>query len=179
MARSRGSSRIIRAPRRKSTWEEGPGSLTAPTNISSTSGALLGQGITPIIPGLTAIRIRGYCRMVLTTTTGADDGFVGAVGIGLCTLAAFTAGFASVPTPVTEVEDENWLWWSMFVMSTATATIADGVNSSGVHFEKTIDTKAMRKFEDGMVIYAAIEQTELGTAAADVFFGSRILCLLP
>jgi len=42
-----------------------------------------------------------------------------------------------------------------------------------------IDSKAMRKLDDGMSLYAAAEVVEAGTATVSLFLDTRILLLLP
>ncbi len=133
----------------------------------------------PSLDGITLVRTRGYFRVVLDTVSAASSGFSGAFGIGLASLAAVTAGIASVPTPITEQEDELWLYWSAFSVSGVTATIADGVNAQSVEHFMEIDSKAMRKFEAGMAMYAAVEVVEIGAASMFVWHDSRMLFKLP
>ena len=146
--------------------------------LSASSSAFLGQGIAPVsgAAGLTIVRIRGQLDIFLRSVTSVGDGFQCAFGIGLATAAAVAAGIASVPTPITEAADENWLFWHALSIHGNSAVEAEF--HSGTHQRLMVDTKAMRKFEDGMIIYAAIEVVEIGTVTADVFFDSRALALI-
>jgi len=116
--------------------------------------------------------------------TGAGDGFVGAVGIGIASLAAVTAGIASVPTPITEEGADNWLWHRYFRISSPFATGTTAVNGLAMNvipgaLRVEIDSKSMRKFPQDLSIYAAIEVVEGGTATADAFLNTRFLAKLP
>jgi len=103
----------------------------------------------------------------------------GAVGIGIASLAAVTAGIASVPTPITEQSWEGWLWWSAFGVLATTATEADGVNAFSTVAEFELDSKAMRKFGEDMAFFTAIEVVETGTASISVSHDTRMLFALP
>ena len=153
-------------------WTDGPGGQ-ALTTISVSSQVILGSGIAAAISEQTVMRTRGICDLFINGVGGSDgDGYFGAIGIGKCTAAAFTAGILSVPTPVTEVSWDGWLWHSYF--SVHDADISRGPSTS-VHQRIMIDSKAMRKFDGDEVLYAAIETTEIGTAILNVFFDTRML----
>ena len=177
MARRRGSFQG-RAKPRATSWEEGTGGVT-PTNFSGSVSAFIGAAAASLEDGITVVRIRGYVRAILTAVAGANDGFAGAFAIGLATTAAVAAGIASLPTPITEQDYENWLYWRVFSLQSATATIADGVNAVGVAFDYEIDSRAMRKFDQRMSLYAIMEVTENGTSVMDVWHDSRVLIKLP
>ena len=180
MPRSRG----LRSPRgfqgghrRESSWGLGPGSSTL-TSISTTTPAFLGSAIVPLDLGMTIVRIRGYLRVVLRSAAALGDNLTGAMGIGIATFAAVTAGIGSVPTPITEQDSDNWLYWTP-VQVGSMATTAQWGSAGWALFETEVDTKAMRKFPDEMAIYAAIElATEVGTVTVNAFFDSRALLLL-
>ena len=108
------------------------------------------------------------------------------MGIGIATLAAVTAGVASVPTPITEAGWDGWLW-HMFFQCRAAGIIdgsamgdTDAVNPTAAAVRFEIDSKAMRKFEDtDLAIYAALEVSEVGTSTMVWSFDSRALFKLP
>ena len=177
MARPRGSSRA-RAPRRRTSWEEGTGGTT-PTNFTGTVSQFLGSALSFLEDGLTVLRFRGYLRAILTAVAGANDGFSGAMGIGMTTTAAITAGAASVPLPIDEQDWDGWLYWRAFSLQSATATIGDGVNAVGVALDYEIDSKAMRKVGEDMALYAVLQSVENGTSVMDVWHDSRVLLALP
>jgi len=176
MAHRRSGSRQVRS-RRKTSWEAGVGG-TVLTTLTALGSAFMGAAVTPTIGALTIVRMRGLFDIYMQGPGASDgDGMFGAVGIGLATTAAVTAGIASVPTPLTELGDENWLWHSFWSVHNEDTTFGHG---AAAHQRIEIDSKAMRKFEDGMSIYAAIEVgAEDGTAIIDARLDSRVLVLIP
>jgi len=165
-----------RTARRKSSWEPGPGG-TGLTQFSTSSAFFVGSFVIPLTAGLTIVRIRGLLSFYLTTITSVGNGFQGAFGIGIASAAAVNAGIASVPTPITELDNENWLYWTVLSAHGSvplSTSLGEETKQSIV-----VDTKAMRKFDDGLAIYAAAEVVELGTAVGELFFDSRALALIP
>jgi len=144
--------------------------------VTSSSVGILGTGQTTSFGEETLVRTRGLFDIFLTSSSSAGDGYFGAVGIGLVTLAAFTAGAASVPTPVTEDGWDGWLWHQYVSVHEDSP---DGQGDGGGHHRVEIDAKAMRKVQGEMVLYAAFEFTEIGTAVANIFLNSRMLSKLP
>jgi len=158
--------------RRQTQWGLGPGSGIV-TPLSATGSALLGGGVSFAQSG-TVVRIRGGFQVYLRTVTSPGDGYHGAVGIGLVSKAAFTAGIGSVPTPIIEAAWDGWLWHRFFDCHAGVV----GDSSDSIAFRAEIDSKAMRKVSDEMVLYSVIEATEIGTAVLDVFLDSRLLLKL-
>jgi len=175
MANSRG--RTFRAgPRRKTTWFGGPGG-TVETSFSASGVAFVGSAVTPAAgqEDGTIVRTRGLVDIFLNDGVTSDgDGYFGAVGIGLATAAAVAAGVASVPTPITELFWDGWLWHSFFSVH-GSATDAGSPSRAQ---RLVIDSKAMRKFETGMAVFMAAEVVERGTAALEIYSFSRQLCKL-
>ena len=175
-SRSRSSRTFGNAPQRRLTaWDGGVPMVTTSTLISSDTAFLLGLGATPLVEGLTLIRIRGEFLISLMSAGSDGDGYVGAVGIGMASLPAFTAGAASLPMPVTEIGDENWLWHSQINIFSPSA----GLESPAATQRITIDSKAMRKDPVGMALYFAVELIETGVATARVSANTRFLFKLP
>ncbi len=139
----------------------------------------------PVVAGLTIVRIRGMFHWALQSAAAQLDGFQGAFGIGIATAAAINAGIASLPTPITEMGDENWLYHRIIgihaggIINQGVAADEDQVNATWAAERFEVDSKAMRKFDDGMGLYAAFEVVELGTAVGNIFFDSRMLVKLP
>ena len=191
MARPRGfgfRTNLGRSQRRKSSWQFGTqtGVDGASQAISSSSSVIATGAVGIITDGLTLVRTRGDLNLFLTSATTAGDGFHGAFGIAVASAAAVLAGIASVPTPITEEEWDGWLYhryFSLFAGGTIAAATAaqqqDQVNSSSAALHIEVDSRAMRKVETDMTIYAAIEVVELGAAGMDWAFNSRSLFKLP
>jgi len=116
----------------------------------------------------------------LTGTSVAAGGFFGAIGIGVVSLPAFTAGQSSLPTPIAELAWPGWIWHSFFSVFSVTATIADGVNAAGAIVNMVIDSKAMRKQGAQEVLFGVIEGEREGGAATMVMDANcRVLDKLP
>ena len=167
---------FARAARRLTAWEAGPGELSTPVEVITASGAeLFDTGQTPLTSGLTIVRIRGFAELILTSAATVGDGFTGSLGIGICTATAFASGVAAVPMPTTEIADENWLWMQEFGLHAQTV----GVDGPLASYSFEIDSKAMRKFDDGMVVYAAWEmERSPANATLQISFRTRMLLKL-
>jgi len=188
MARSR--SRFPRqavTARRKSSWSSGPASTaTGGVQTISASGVTplgLGAGITA--DGVTLVRTRGELLLFLATASASTNGFYGAFGIGVVSDQAFAAGGASMPSPITNVDWEGWLYYRN--LSIISGGIIDGtaasedslVNPVSASLRLEVDSKAMRKVGINETIFAVLDLVEIGTAALKVFFNSRMLFKLP
>ena len=153
-------------------WGAGVGG-SALTTIVTSSSVVLGSGVQTTGSELTLLRTRGICDLFLQGSGAADgDGMFGAIGIGVFTDPAFIAGVGSLPTPVTDVEWNGWLWHSFFSVHNPDITFG---GSPVVHQRFEIDSKAMRKFDASQVMAAVIETVEIGTAVLNVFMDTRIL----
>jgi len=172
--------------RRRTGWEQGPGAPSAiQTAISSSVTQIFNFGQAPTVDGQTVVRIRGELLIYLSQATAAVNGFLGAFGIGLVSSAAFTAGAASVPGPVGEIEWEGWMYWTPIQLLSAAAIDAgvsadvDAINGVSAVHRIPVDTKAMRKKGTQETLMACIEVTEVGTATMQMAFSSRMLNKLP
>ena len=166
MARPRGFPRQSRS-RRATSWGLGP--ITTPVTATVSGSALWTAGVSSVEGILTLIRTRGVVDVYLHTTAGGTtDGFRGAVGIGIVSSAAFAAGVASVPTPLSEEGWDGWLWHHYF-------NLHGGPDAPGSHVRMVIDSKAMRKFDSLDTIYGCTEQTETGVEVMTTVAQSRML----
>ena len=184
MARSSRGRFPRNSPVHRPFWAVGPETAGngQPIPITSSSAVLGGVSVGPVLDSLTLIRTRGSFSCHLEAATTQGDGFHGAIGIGMATLAAFTAGVASVPTPITEEDWDGWLYHQYFTINAggpiAAATAADQqgvVNATIGALRQEVDSKAMRKIDIDSVFYFCIEVIEFGTAAMDFSFNSRML----
>jgi len=166
-----------RSQRRKTAWGFGPDSTG---QTISTSGKVFLSSFVSLVgqQEATIVRIRGYLELLLITSDAAEGGFQGGFGIALTTAEAVAAGVAAVPGPVTDAEWDGWIVHRFFSIHTVTATIADGVNARGVRFGVDIDSKAMRKMNDGQSLFAVLESTEDVNASLRMHFDSRVLVML-
>ena len=175
----RGSRRSFpsKSNRRRTSWEEGPGGTTLTSSAGSNTN-IVGSGAAANEDGLTLLRLRGRLNAVLAVCSAAGDGFQGAFGIGIVKAPAFAIGITAVPSPITEQNDEDWLYWTPISCHGGDAT-AGSRNWDRSLIDTVVDTKAMRKLNAGDTIYSVLEVIEIGTAELDLFFDSRILVAIP
>ena len=121
---------------------------------------------------MTVVRLRGNFTFGVVTAAAAADGMTGAIGVGICTEEAFAIGITAVPTPITDADRDIWMYHRFFSIHRTIDT-----DPRPVDFE--VDSKAMRKLPEGMVIYAVAEVVEVGTVTAEVYFDSRLLFKIP
>jgi len=115
--------------------------------------------------------------MAYLKTGGADDGFHGALGIGIVTDDAFAIGVTAVPDPIDDMEWDGWLYHRFWdIHSRGTFSNDDG-HINAVSFE--VDSKAMRKMTEGDTLFAIVQVVEAATATGSIWFDSRALFKLP
>ena len=153
-------------------WGVGCGGTSLLT-VAASEVNVLGSGVQTVGSELTLLRTRGEFLISLTSATSAGHGFTGAVGIGVFSDQAFTAGVASMPSPVAEAFSNAWLWHLYFsVIAGEAGGLAGGIEGA---VRSAIDSKAMRKFDSNQVMACIVETTEIGTATAIIRMDSRIL----
>ena len=171
----RGLSRasVSSRPKRQTKWAFGPGG-TAVNSFSASSSGLLGSGIGLTVATMpTIVRIRGVVELLLDSGV-SGDGYAGALGIGLVTGDAFAVGITAVPTPLDDEDWDGWMWHKFFSLHNPTATAGQ---EGALRFE--IDTRAMRKFGEGMIVIAVAEVVETGVSVLEISLNSRMLFKLP
>ncbi len=184
MARQRGFNRALPGRRRATSWEEGVGGVAVQTAISASTSVIATSALSILIDGITVVRHRGSALFFLNSADASLSGFRGAFGIGIATTPAVVAGAASVPMPITEQDWEGWMYWQR-IECTAAQAIAGAAADDGDAISQVtavqrfeFDSKAMRKVDEDMSIYAALEVTETGTAVLNWALDSRILVKL-
>ncbi len=90
---------------------------------------------------VTIVRTRGFVSLRVASVA-ADVDIVGAIGVGIVSTEAFTAGIASVPEPFSDADWAGWYVWHAFAYRFEFSD-ASGFNFPNWSFE--IDSKAMRK----------------------------------
>ena len=162
--------------RRVKAWTQGPNIV----NLSGSSSESLLWSNSIILTSeskVTWLRIRGLFSIQQTVATAINDGFFGAVAIGVASTAAIAAGVGSVPTPITEM-DYDWMWHQFFDIRQITSTEGDGANSKVSSFRVDIDSKSMRKMGPSQSMFGVIELVEQGTASWFAEADTRVLGLL-
>ena len=109
----------------------------------------------------------------------AGDGFDGALGIGIVSTEAFgVASAGGVPGALTDADWDGWIWHSFFHLHQIAATESEGSNAVGSVARITIDSKAMRIFEDSETLFGDVETVTDGTAVGELWADTRILLKL-
>ena len=159
--------------RRQSTWSQGAGGILT---SSASASLLFGTGAQAALAGLTIVRTRGFLNVSARTAAAALDGFSGAVGLAIVSENAFGIGITAVPTPITDIAWDGWLWHQLFSVKSMSSTVDSGGILANARF--TIDSKAMRKIKLTDIIVMVAEVTEVGTsvfhAEADTRFLSKL-----
>jgi len=180
---------VSRGPRRQTSWGAGPKSAAnggPGTKFTGTAGVLGSIVAAATLDGITLVRTRGEFLFYLDTAANLDDGFHGAIAIGIFNDQATIAGVASLQTPLTDETWDGWLWHQYFSCFSAGGISAAGVSLSGGQSDAAkaavrveVDSKAMRKFQVGQDMAVVIEVVEVGDATASWTFNSRTLFKLP
>jgi len=163
--------------RRRTSWDTGPGLFSDLATFSASGSSIIGSGGEATTDGLTIVRTRGLIELTFTAATSALDGFAGALGMGICTAEAFAIGVTAVPTPVTDVAWDGWLWHQFYSAHMPAAFQATGTGPYSTMIE--VDCKAMRKMDAGDTLFFVGEFTEIGAAILTVRADSRVLVKLP
>ena len=166
-----------RPQRRLTAWSVGVGGTTL-LQLTATGKSIVGSGFDFSTTG-TVVRTRGMLQLYLSLSTSAQDGYAGAFGIMLVRDQAFAAGAASIPGPLSDLNDE-WLYHTFFnehnpFASGGAVAAGDSMNNGAGTDKIVVDSKAMRKFTDGDTMVAMVEVVETGTATLNVRFNSRFL----
>ena len=184
MARPRGFRQGRPATRRKTSWGVGPEG-TGERVLTGSATNIFGAVVAILQDGVTLVRLRGECLMMLKTSSAAGDGYTGAVGVAVSTVDATTVGVTAVPNPIDDEDWDGWLYHRYFSLASG-AVIAAGVSSdddlvnatsAALRFE--VDSKAMRKLSENDAIYASIQVVENSAATMSAWFNSRTLFMVP
>jgi len=182
-SRFSGSRFRSRSVRRLSDWADGPATGTiGDEGISQTVSApgitLAGVGGEPGVAGLTIVRIRGRLSVSALTAAAITDEMSCAFAIGITTDEAIAVGATAIPNPVDNAEWDGWMYHSFFNLRPQT-TSSFSTSIAG-HFHESVDCRAMRKFPQGMFLFAAMGvASEIGTMSFTWAFNSRVLVKLP
>jgi len=153
VARRRGFSGPNRVTaRRLTTWTE----LEATsTNITSAGGTILNSLNAALLAKRPFTVIRTHLMYQVTSDQiAASESYLGAVGIAVASEQAVAAGVASVPTPATDASSEAWFLHEWF---TGEIIFGTGVGFTENNQMNRVDSKAMRKVDDGENLYMAVE----------------------
>ncbi len=126
------------------------------TNLANTGDAVLFAGFSADILALrpfTIVRTR-IAHYVRSDQVAADEDYIGAVGMAVVTDQALAIGVTAVPTPLTDAASDSFFLWNAIAGHLEFETNA-GYRNTGEMAQ--VDSKAMRKVEDGFDVAVTIE----------------------
>jgi len=115
----------------------------------------------------TVRRIRGTAYVISDQDT-LDEGFHGAIGAAVVGDLAVAAGVASIKDPVTDVNDESWLWYQSF------SGFADNTRRAAGASLLMIDSRGQRKVEGGNSLVFVVANAS-ATTGFSIALSLRIL----
>ncbi len=163
MANTRNRSRVHRSnfagPVRESLWFSGTfsvndlatGSAIAITNLNAAALALR---------PFTIVRTRGQLFLTSDQVAASEDQVL-AYGEAVVSDQAEGIGVTALPTPVTDSGSDLFLVFEVMQMRSLVATAVGVLTGLSVGLERIIDSKAMRKVEDGQTLVAVAETTAI------------------
>jgi len=160
MPRGRSYGRAIaRGPRRGSSWVAS--SIENSFTVLAAATAILDQllipaAVTSIGGQATVVRTRGLLIIESDSITATENPF-GALGMAIVTEQAAAAGIASVPKPYADADQDQWFVWVPFGVAQG---VIGGASLDGHTAQYVIDSKAMRKVEEGDAVVVVIENAD-------------------
>ncbi len=166
---SRKSGFIIRAgvKRRETVWS---GILETLTVLANAGDAVLFGGFSAAALALrpfTIVRTR-LLHYVSSDQSGVDESWMAAIGFAIVTDEALAVGATAVPTPLSSSDSDAFFVWNA-ITGRQEFVSAAGFNDTGRMV--MVDSKAMRKVEDGFDIAISIQNGSspfLGTVTIKV-----------
>ncbi len=138
--------------RRETLWIGGTFQNTTITGATATLLTTLSAAALALRP-FTIVRTRGLVHYS-TDQEAADETPLGAYGQCVVSEQASAIGVSAIPTPVTDSSSDAWFMYEA-LMDNYQFRSGVGANSIGEQFR--IDSKAMRKVEDGFDIVTVLE----------------------
>ncbi len=122
----------------------------------------------------TVVRARGFVH-VASDQVAATEEQMGAYGAAVVSDEAVAVGVTAVPTPVNEAASDLWFMYQPFANQFTFVSSIGFDGTAGQNFD--IDSRAMRKVEDGQDIVFVLEASAAGNAAR-VLTSVRLLAKL-
>jgi len=122
----------------------------------------------------TIIRVRGLFSVKGDQLTATESGSM-AIGTAVVSSQAVAIGVTALPTPITDGSSDLWLQYQFGHWATGVSSAIGIVEPQIMSY--VIDSKAMRKVEDGMDVVVTAEN-ESGTAGVQFKFQTRLLLKL-
>jgi hypothetical protein len=167
----RGAAAIRRS--RETRWLSLAPSITA---FSAIGGTLLFSLDTDELSIRPFTIIRTHLQIgVLSDQLIASEDQVGAIGVAVVSSQSEAVGVTAIPTPITDIGSDLWMLHQIF-MNEFTIISSVGFNHDGWH-QYAIDSKAMRKVEDGQDVVVVAELSGVSSGFV-LTVGGRMLVKL-
>lgn len=173
MARKSGFVRRNGVMRRETVWGFIPffSNVLASSTTASLSASLNATALA--LRPFTIIRIRGQLQVVSDQQAASED-YIGNLGFCVVSDQAVAVGVTAVPTPATDLGSDLWMghesWIGGLVFSDATGLMQEPVS-------RPVDTKAMRKVDEGSDFIVVTEAGVGGSGLVISFVGRFLLKL--
>ena len=173
ISRSRKSGFVLRGGvmRRETVWL---GFAATDTNLATASTAVGFSGYSAATLALrpfTIVRTR-FILFARSDQRAATEVYGVSVGLSIVTEQALAIGVTALPTPVTDADSDSFHTWDT-IQSQISVTTDVGVLENGVI--KYVDSKAMRKVEDGFDEAFVIEGNGLGGGCDVAKIGRQLI----
>ncbi len=146
-----------RTDKRKTTWVAG--ATSAGLTVLASASSVLDQTLIGSTAGapFTIIRTRGLFYAE-SDQVAANEHPNGAFGFALVRDPAAAAGIISIPTPLTEQDDESWFVWQAY----QAAYHVDAAGSTASPHRIEFDSKAQRKVQEGDTMVVVVQNSGSG-----------------
>jgi len=160
-----------RAPRREFTWFDLPPGQIA---LTAAGGTILYTMTAAELARRPITVVRTHLQIFLESDQLVADEFqLIAVGAAVVSDQAVAAGVGSIPTPVTDDDSDLWFLHQYF-MNTFTFITGAGFQSPGGS-QMEIDSKAMRKIDDGQQMVFVAELASAVSSGSILTTAGRVL----
>ena len=116
-------------------------------------------------PALTLVRTRGALVIEMLTSGGVTNEVTGAVGMIVTSTDAAAAGIVSVPGPLSDIEND-WFVYEPFALATESAN--PPADSRVSHAAFRFDSRGMRKLKFGEALVMVAEAVQLDATTGTV-----------
>ncbi len=173
MARTRG--RLVRGVRRETLWIG-----VTPTNTNLTAG----QATTILVLGAAGLALRPFTIVrthifwgVRSDQVATSENYAAGISGAVVSDQANAIGVTAVPTPITDIDSDMFWFWDFAFGCLEIGGTPTTFNELGT--KKTIDSKAMRKVENGQdVAFVVEDEPTIGTDGCIVAASGRMLVKL-
>jgi len=121
---------------------------------ANTLGSVQMAGLQVLQSALTLVRTRGSLIVSIDNSGTTKNILNGAYGLIVVSNEAFAAGLASLPSPMTEIEND-WVVYVPFALRSE--SVATVITDLGAHRHIDFDSRGMRKLKLGDTLAAIVE----------------------